>query len=129
MKKFFFLRGKPSERTRFFCVLVVCVLLVSVSCSKKGASTEKKEVVVYTSLDKVFSEPVLEAFEQKTGIKVLAVYDSEATKTTGLVNRLIAEKEAPRVDVFWNSETGRTIVLKQKGILAPYESPSAADIP
>jgi iron(III) transport system substrate-binding protein len=31
--------------------------------------------------------------------------------------------------VFWNSEIGRTIVLKRKGVLAPYRSPSAADIP
>jgi iron(III) transport system substrate-binding protein len=77
-----------------------------------------REVVVYTSLDKVFSQPVLEAFEKQTGIKVLPVYDSEATKTTGLVNRLIAEKDSPQADVFWNSETGRTIVLKRKGVLA-----------
>lgn len=91
--------------------------------------TEQQEVVIYTSLDQVFSQPILEAFEKETGIKVLAVYDSEATKTTGLVNRLIAEKDNPRADVFWNSETGRTIVLKQKGVLAKYVSPSAVDIP
>ncbi len=88
-----------------------------------------QEVVIYTSLDKVFSQPILEAFEKQTGIKVLPVYDSEATKTTGLVNRLIAEKANPRADVFWNSETGRTIVLKQKGVLAKYISPSAINIP
>ena len=97
-----------------------------VGCKVKKAANE---VVVYTSLDKVFSQPVLEAFEKETGIKVLPVYDSEATKTTGLVNRLIAEKDNPRADVFWNSETGRTIVLKQKGILDKYISPSAAEIP
>jgi iron(III) transport system substrate-binding protein len=87
------------------------------------------EVVVYTSVDQVFSEPILQAFEKRTGIKVKAVYDVEASKTTGLVNRLIAEKRYPRADVFWNSEVGRTLVLKQKGVLAPYQSPSALDIP
>ena len=75
------------------------------------------------------AEPVFGVFEKETGIKVLAVYDSEATKTTGLVNRLIAEKGSPRADVFWNSETCRTIVLKRKGVLTPYLSPSAAEIP
>ena len=108
------------------CCVVIFVFGLAGCGSKDNAPTE---VVVYTSLDKVFSEPVLRAFEQETGIKVLAVYDSEATKTTGLVNRLIAEKTNPRADVFWNSETGRTIVLKQKGVLSPYKSPSAADIP
>jgi iron(III) transport system substrate-binding protein len=94
------------------------------ACSKQPEK-DHREVVVYTSLDKVFSQPILEEFERKTGIKVKAVYDSEATKTTGLVNRLVAEKANPRADVFWNSETGRSIVLKQKGVLASYKSPSA----
>jgi len=87
------------------------------------------EVTIYTSLDQVFSEPILQQFEQRTGIKVRPVYDVEASKTTGLVNRLIAEKDRPQADVFWNSEVGRTLVLKAKGVLAPYSSPSAADIP
>jgi len=88
----------------------VLLLFALVNCRDK--KTEQEQVVIYTSLDKVFSEPILKAFERQTGIKVLDVYDSEATKTTGLVNRLIAEKNNPRADVFWNSEIGRTIVLK-----------------
>lgn len=101
----------------------VVVLLVAMS------PAVAEEVVVYTSLDQVFSEPVLRAFEEETGIRVRPVYDVEASKTTGLVNRLIAEKPNPRADVFWNSEVGRTLVLKDKGVLTPYRSPSAADIP
>jgi len=87
------------------------------------------QVVVYTSLDQVFSEPVLQAFEEETGIEVRAVFDVEASKTTGLVNRLIAEQPNPRAAVFWNPEVGRTLVLKEKGVLTPYFSPSATDIP
>jgi iron(III) transport system substrate-binding protein len=107
-----------------FLAVVACLA----GC-KGDHPAQREEVVVYTSLDRVYSEPVLRAFERQTGIKILAVYDSEATKTTGLVNRLIAEKSHPRADVFWNSETGRTIVLKRKGILTPYVSPSGAEIP
>lgn len=80
-------------------------------------------------MDQIFSQTILNAYEKQTGVKVKAVYDVEATKTTGLVNRLIAEKKRPRCDVFWNSEIGKTIVLKKKGILAPYVSPSAKEIP
>lgn len=87
------------------------------------------KVVVYTSVDQMFSQPILQAYEKQTGVKVQAVYDVEAAKTTGLVNRLIAEKNRPRCDVFWNSEIGKTIVLREKGILAPYVSPAAEDIP
>ena len=111
-------------------ISILCLSMVSLFLTGcKGKDSAQQEVVIYTSLDKVFSQPILEAFEKETGIKVLAVYDSEATKTTGLVNRLIAEKNNPKADVFWNSETGRTIVLKKKQILQKYISPSAADIP
>jgi iron(III) transport system substrate-binding protein len=104
------------------------LLLLSVMLSG-FAQVEAKEVVIYTSLDQVFSEPILQDFEKQTGIQVKVVYDVEASKTTGLVNRLIAEKDYPKCDVFWNSEFAQTIVLKQKGVLAPYRSPSGEDIP
>lgn len=109
--------------------VVLCLALLTLSGCKSESQEPQDQVVVYTSLDQVFSKPILDLFEQETGIKVLDVYDSEATKTTGLVNRLIAEKKSPRADVFWNSETCRTIVLKQKGVLAEYVSPSSIDIP
>jgi iron(III) transport system substrate-binding protein len=53
----------------------------------------------------------------------------EASKTTGLVNRLIAEKDRPQADVFWSGEFAQTILLKEKGALASYVSASAMDIP
>ena len=86
-------------------------------------------VVVYTSEDKIFSEPVLQAFEKKTGIKVRAIYDTEETKSTGLANRLIAEKDNPQADVFWSGEPVRPVLLKIKGLTTPYVSSAAADIP
>lgn len=104
--------------------LIFYFIVFSLSCSKWG-----REVVIYTSLDQIFSEPILKSYEEKTGVKVKAIYDVEAAKTTGMVNRLIAEKDNPQCDVFWNSEIGRTLILKEKGILAPYISPSSSDIP
>ena len=104
-------------------MLLLCLL--STGCTNQ----RKEEVVVYTALDQVFSEPILREFEKETGIKVKAIYDVEATKTVGLVNRLIAERNNPQCDVFWNNEIVRTIVLKNKGLLRPYFSPSAQDIP
>jgi iron(III) transport system substrate-binding protein len=92
-------------------------------------SGEEKTVVVYTSVDQVYSEPVFRDFEKETGIRVMPVYDVEAAKTTGLVNRLIAEKARPQADVFWSGEFSQTIVLQNKGVLSRYQSPSAADIP
>jgi iron(III) transport system substrate-binding protein len=105
-------------------LLIVVVAFVP-ACGRKG----NPEVVVYTALDQVFSEQIFREFEQKTGIRVRDVYDTEAAKTTGLVNRLIEEKDNPRADVFWNNEIMRTIILKRRGVLAPYQSPEADGIP
>jgi iron(III) transport system substrate-binding protein len=84
---------------------------------------------VYVSTDRVFSEPVLREYERRTGVRVNAVYDTEETKSTGLANRLIAEKPRPQADVFWSNEPVRTLVLKSRDVLAPYRSPSAEGIP
>lgn len=65
-------------------------------------------VVVYASQDEVYAEPILQEFTRQSGIKVKAIYDSEAVKTVGLANRLLAERARPRCDVFWNNEELRT---------------------
>ena len=115
-------------KTRYLLILMVFALVILCSCTS-GGQFKNEEVVIYTSLDQTYSEPVLKLFEQKTGIKVKPVYDTEASKTTGMVNRIIAKKNNPQADVFWNSETGHTIRLKKMGLLTPYVSPSASDIP
>ena len=120
--------GNEMKRVAAF-LFVLAAMGIAVFQAEAWAKEAGKEVVVYTSLDQVFSEPILKEFERATGTRVRAVYDVEASKTTGLVNRLLAERSRPRCDVFWNSEVGRTIVLKEKGALAPYRSPSAEGIP
>lgn len=94
------------------------LLFILTACS----NSKENSVVVYTSVDRNYSEPIFKSFEKETGIKVLAVYDVEATKTTGLVNRLINEKENPKGDVFWNGEIIQTIKLKDNNILEVYKS-------
>lgn len=105
---------------------LVLTLPILIAAALGAASAE---VVVYVSLDEMYSRPILDSFEENTGITVRAVYDTEAAKTTGLATRLIAERALPRADVFWNNEVAQTIVLKKKGALLPYASPAAEGIP
>jgi iron(III) transport system substrate-binding protein len=91
--------------------------------------SNSREVVVYTSIDQPFSEPVLKDFERETGIHVRAVFDTEETKSTGVLNRLIAEAGSPQADVFWSGDPVRPFVLIRRGLVAPYLSPEAAKIP
>lgn len=93
------------------------------------ARPQTPSVVVYCALDQIYSEPVLRDFERQSGIRVLAKYDLEATKTSGLVNLLLLEQANPRCDVFWNNEMLQTAVLARAGALEPYRSPSAQAIP
>jgi iron(III) transport system substrate-binding protein len=105
---------------------IIAILLIAISFF--ACSSETNEVVVYTSVDQVFSEPVLKNFEKETGITVKAVFDTEETKSTGVLNRLITEKDNPQCDVFWSGDPMRTDVLKQRGITKAYRSDEAKGI-
>lgn len=96
---------------------------------RSSARDDRREVVVYTALDRQFSEPILSAFTERTGIAVRAVYDTESQKTVGLVNRIRAEARRPRCDVFWNNEILNTLRLKSEGLLQPCQADHAADYP
>jgi iron(III) transport system substrate-binding protein len=91
--------------------------------------TTDREVVVYTALDRQFSEPIFEAFTRETGIAVRAKYDTEANKTVGLVNLILNEKSRPRCDVFWNNEILNTLRLEREQLLASYDSRNGQAFP
>ena len=74
------------------------------------------QVTIYASQDQVYAEPILREFTKQTGIKIRALYDSEAVKTVGLANRLLAERSHPQCDLFWNNEELRTRQLAAKGV-------------
>jgi iron(III) transport system substrate-binding protein len=78
-------------------------------------------------VDQDLAEPILEEFHRRTGIEVLTRFDTEASKTDTLVQKIEAEAKAPSADVFWSGEIFRTIVLAQEGLLEPYSPGGAAD--
>jgi iron(III) transport system substrate-binding protein len=86
-------------------------------------------VIVYTALDREFSEPVLDDFNRLGGPRALAKYDVESTKSVGLAQAIIAESARPRCDVFWNNEILNTLRLERQGLLEVYRSPAAEAFP
>jgi iron(III) transport system substrate-binding protein len=76
--------------------------------------------VLYTSADQAVAEPIIARFEKESGIRVLSRFDTEATKTAGLVQRIRAERSRPTCDVFWSSEVFHTIRLAEEGLLGSY---------
>ncbi len=96
---------------------VIVIALLATGCLPAA----KDEVVIYTALDKEFSEPILAQFEKETGIKVRAKYDQESNKTVGLANAILQQGENPRCDLFWNNEVLHTERLKRAGVLQPFD--------
>jgi len=90
----------------------VVVALIAVSSSALlpliTRANPRSLVIAYCAQDQVYAESIFHDFEKQTGIKVRAVFDSEAVKTVGLANRLLAERSHPQCDIFWGNEEMRT---------------------
>jgi len=117
-----------SENRGIFTYLLLFASLLLPALAGCWTSGDK-EVVVYTALDREFSEPILDDFEVSTGIDVLAKFDVESTKTVGLANAIIEEHNRPRCDLFWNNEILHTLRLEKQGLLEVYRSPAAEAFP
>lgn len=105
------------------------LLIVGIICSQ-GCGGGSNVLTIYTSVDQDYAMPIIDAFQEANpDLVVNTVTDTELTKTTGIFMRIRDERQNPQADVFWNSEIVRTIQLKDEGLLAPYRSPSANDIP
>jgi iron(III) transport system substrate-binding protein len=103
-------------------LLAMLALLSLVSGCSIG---DKPVVVVYSSVDKEFAEPLARQFEKETGIEVQLVTDTEKAKSSGLLNRLLEEQQQPQCDVFLSEDPVRAAVLKKRGVSTPYQSPAA----
>lgn len=104
-------------------LLALTLVLSLTSC------TERNEVVLYTSIDEPVARDVIRRFQMQTGIRVVLVTDTEATKTAGLAERVLAERDRPRADVYWGNEPFHTIRLADAGVLATHTVAAASDIP
>ena len=113
------------DRFRACYLLFLAALLLLSGCW----SASSEELVLYVALDSEFSQPILEQFEQQSGLKTAARFDVESTKTVGLTEAIIAERDRPRCDVFWNNEILNTLRLEDLGVLDNYQSPLAENYP
>ena len=93
-------------------VFLACVLWIGCRPARENV------VIVYTSQDQIYAQQILADFTRETGIRVLSLFDSESAKTTGLMNRLIAERLRPQCDVFWSNEEMMMRKLGRRGLLA-----------
>ena len=104
-------------------LLALGLLFATAACTGEAAPT------IYVALDEQFSRPLLDRFAQELGVDLVQRHDTEASKTVGLVSSLLEERNNPRASIFWCNELAQVVHLGQQGLLLPYASPAAADMP
>src|SRR5688500_6259069 len=97
---------------------ILVLSLLTVGLLAGGCSRNANRVVVYCALDPEFAEVILDDFAKSSGIEVVKRFDTEANKSVGLYEDLVAEANRPRCDVHWNNEILATIRLQKQGMLA-----------
>ena len=113
----------------FTAVIVVVILIALGALTWLQKKAQDEALIVYCSHDSVYSEKILKKFARSSGIKVIPKFDTEATKSLGLLELLKSEKNNPRCDVFWNNEVLGTMDLKREGLLLPYKGKGYQRIP
>jgi iron(III) transport system substrate-binding protein len=108
---------KDFHQTKLRLVLILGIALMILVWQ----ALSREKMVVYCAHDAVFAEAVLRDFQNQTGIEVVAKYDTEATKSLGLVEQIIRDGARPRCDVFWNNELLGTQDLADRNLLEPYK--------
>src|SRR5688500_19467553 len=104
----------------FLSAFVPLWLILLTGCRQQdsagsGGTTPTNRVTLYCSVDEVYAKPIIHDLEKKTGLDIDVLYDTEATKTAGLANRIRAERNRPQGDVFWSSALLQTLLLQREG--------------
>lgn len=121
----------PSLDRSFSLRLVVLAVIVAALFAAYYLiwAPHRESLIVYCAHDSIYADGILHEFEQQTGIPVAVRYDTEATKSLGLVELLLQEKAHPRCDVFWNNELLGTLQLADENMLLPYRGSGYERIP
>lgn len=112
-----------------FVLIVGLLATVVFNIGREPGPNPGSALVVYCAHDAVYSDQILREFEKQTGIDVEVRFDTEATKSLGLVELIARERSRPRCDVFWNNEQLGTMWLAGQGLLEDYKGEGHARIP
>ncbi|RYG54128.1 hypothetical protein EON80_32045, partial [bacterium] len=118
-----------ANATDLVSLITVGALCASLSLWGCRQQANNNRVIVYCSVDDVYAGPVLASLAKRTGLDIEPLYDVESAKAAGLANKIRAEHNNPRADIFWASTVLQSQMLANEKQLAPYHSPSAQDVP
>jgi iron(III) transport system substrate-binding protein len=108
-------------------VLGVLVLLTSGIVSLGVVTQSPGELVIFSGRREPLLTPVLELFQQQTGIRVTVKFGSATALTQEILQLLETRRSVP--DVFVSNDSGTLEFLRLKDALQPYTSAQISAIP
>jgi iron(III) transport system substrate-binding protein len=95
------------------------LFLCSVFLATSSAIAEDVELVVYSERKEPLIQPIFEQYTAQTGVKVRWLTDAAPV----LIERLVAEGDNTRADLFMAVDAGNLWQAAERGVLAPIKSP------
>ncbi|MBA4538699.1 extracellular solute-binding protein [Bacillus aquiflavi] len=102
-----------------FVLLVACGSSNKEDAQKEEVKDNPKksgELVVYSSRKEKFVQPLLDKFEQETGIKVKALHADDT-----VINRIKEEGKRPQADILISNDIGAMEHLRIEGLLQGFD--------
>lgn len=96
-------------------ILIATALIGAICAALVGIVHADDTLVIYSGRSKSLAEPVIQRFEEATGIRVQVKYGS----TAQLAMALQEEGARSPADVFWAQDAGALGALGEAGLLAP----------
>lgn len=109
--------------------VIIPILLIGLFLLTTIRTKDDQSLVVYCSHDSIFSEEVFTQFTLETGIKIIPRYDTEASKSLGLTEKILREGKNSDCDVYWSNEMFSMAVLKNNNLLTPFKGTNWGRIP
>lgn len=78
---------------------------------------DEADVVLYCGVDQDQSRPMVDVFQQGSGLSVRYQGETEAQRSIGLPPRIREEKANPRGDVYWSNEIMQMASLADEGLI------------
>jgi len=108
-------------------VFILSMVIILSGCMPKISSVEKdiddsmaeepKKLTIYSGRQEKFIIPMVERFEQQTGIKVNLI----SGKATEYAHRIVEEGRNTQADVFLSNDAGVLEYLRRENMLAPID--------
>lgn len=95
---------------------------VAISAATTGAAVLADEVNIYTTREPGLIQPLLDAYTEKTGVKVNTVFLKD-----GMPERVASEGESSPADLLMTVDAGNLADLVEKGLTQPVESAVLAE--